>query len=761
MDLFSPASLRAYLAAFRIKSLLTLFSFLGTSFVCADSPRALPEGQIPKDKRLGEPRTLHDYFPFTQVSSTGEWAERQEQIKRRIKVSAGLWPMPEKTPLNAVVHGKKDMGDYSVEKVYFESLPGHFVTGNLYRPAGDSLKNGVKNGKRPGALCPHGHWKDARFYDLDKKQRKQLIAIGAERFESGAQNHYQARCVQLARMGLVVFQYDMLGNSDSNQFLEHRRGPRDKMNNPEPGKWGFVSPQAEAHLQTNFGLQTWNSVRAMDFLLDQDQIDSKRILVTGASGGATQTMMISAIDERVGAAFPAVMVSTAMQGGCTGENGFYLRIGQGNIDIAAAVAPRPLAITAADDWTIELKEKGVPDLMKLYELAGAKGKFEAHINTWFKHNYNHLSRTQMYNFVNKHFQLGLESPVLERDFTVLLKPDLSVWDENHPAPKITGDDHERAVCKWWTDDSAKQIGPLLAPKNKADLTKAKEVIGGALDIMIGRNLPPAEDVSFDLKGKREKPGYMEMTGLVKNNKHNEIIPAAFAHPENWNGKIVIWLFPDGKSGMFRADGKLKDGVQKLVDAGVGVMSADLFRQGEFLKPGEKSSENPRVQYPGNTDKPDQQWRMSGVYNYGYNDSLFSRRVHDILTCVSFVTNYEKLDVKSIDLVGLEGAGQWVAAATAVAGPAIDHTVAVTDGFRFSELSSSFDQNFLPGASKYGGIAAFFTLSAPQKLWIQDKDKKLQNMVKATYGAAEAPDALTLYVGDKGKAQADWMNFLQK
>ncbi len=133
----------------------------------AEPPRIFSPGQLPKDKRLSEPRTLHDYFPFTQVSSTAEWAHRQEQIKRRIKVSAGLWPMPEKTPLNAVVHGKKEMGDYSVEKVYFESLPGHFVTGNLYRPSGDSLKNGVKNGKRPGALCPHGHWENARFYDLD------------------------------------------------------------------------------------------------------------------------------------------------------------------------------------------------------------------------------------------------------------------------------------------------------------------------------------------------------------------------------------------------------------------------------------------------------------------------------------------------------------------------------------------------------------------------------------------------------------------
>ena len=360
MNIIPPTPACSRFALFQFAVLFAIFSPPIVPATWADGLRVLPEGQLPKDSRLGEPRTLNNYFPFTQVDSTGAWAKRQEQIKRRIKVVAGLWPMPEKTPLNAVVHGKKDMGDYTVGKVYFESLPGHFVTGNLYRPAGDSLKNGVKNGKRPGALCPHGHWKDARFYDLDEKKRLALIEIGAERFDSGARNHYQARCVQLARMGLVVFQYDMIGNSDSNQFLEHRRGPRDKMNNPEPGKWGFVSPQAEARLQTNFGLQTWNSVRAMDFLLELDKVDSKRILVTGASGGAAQTMMISAIDERVAASFPAVMVSTAMQGGCTGENGFYLRIGQGNIGIAAVVAPRPLGLTAADDWTVELEKRASP-----------------------------------------------------------------------------------------------------------------------------------------------------------------------------------------------------------------------------------------------------------------------------------------------------------------------------------------------------------------------------------------------------------------
>jgi hypothetical protein len=250
-----------------------------------------------------------------------------------------------------------------------------------------------------------------------------------------------------------------------------------------------------------------------------------------------------------------------------------------------------------------------------------------------------------------------------------------------------------------------------------------------------------------------------MSGLIHNRKHGEEIPAAFLQPEHWNGKIVLWVFPQGKAGLFQADGNPAAAVKQLVEAGVGVMGVDLFRQGEFLKPGEKTSDNPRVQYPGKTDKPDEQWRLSGVYFYGYNDSLFTRRVHDILTCVSFVRNYEKRKVKSLALIGLEGAGPWAVAVAAVAGPAIDQTIAVTNGFRFAKLDSSWDQHFLPGAAKYGDIGAFPVLTAPQKLWLLDSDATLRGQVQAAYTAAGAADGLTLYQGEKGKAQADWLRLL--
>src|SRR3954464_7467749 len=137
---------------------------IGVVFQMAEAagPRVLPEGKQPADARLAEPKDLNGYFPFTVAKNKEQWEKRAKEVRRRIAVAEGIWPEPEKTPLNAVVHGKIDRGDYTVEKVFFESVPGFFVTGNLYRPKNTS-------GKTPGVLFAHGHWNDGRFIDIGRQ----------------------------------------------------------------------------------------------------------------------------------------------------------------------------------------------------------------------------------------------------------------------------------------------------------------------------------------------------------------------------------------------------------------------------------------------------------------------------------------------------------------------------------------------------------------------------------------------------------------
>src|SRR5262245_30412320 len=368
---------------------------LATTARAADDPlRVIAPNQWPRDARLGKAKTLNDYFPMAVPTSKEAWETRRKELREQVLVANGLWPMPEKTPLKAVIHGKIDRDDYTIEKVYFASLPGHYVTGNLYRPkkAGDKLA---------GVLCPHGHWANGRFYDAGEGGAQAQIREKAEKTPEGAHYPLQARCAQLARMGCVVFHYDMVGYADSKP-IGHRLG--------------FTDGEAELRLQSFMGLQTWNSIRALDFLLSLPEVDPRRIGVTGASGGGTQTFILCAVDDRPTVAFPAVMVSTAMQGGCTCENCSYLRQDTGNIDLAGLFAPKPLAMSGANDWTIDIETKGLPELKKLYALYGAEDRVLAKCFPQFGHNYNQVSREVMYNWFNKHLQLGQKSPVVEKPF---------------------------------------------------------------------------------------------------------------------------------------------------------------------------------------------------------------------------------------------------------------------------------------------------------------------------------------------------------
>src|SRR5262249_37424811 len=143
-------------------------------------------------------------------------------------------------------------------------------------------------------------------------------------------------------------------------------------------------------------------------------VDPARIGVTGASGGGTQTFILCAVDDRPAVAFPAVMVSTAMQGGCICENCCYLRQGTGNVEFAALFCPKPLGMSAANDWTKEIEKKGLPELKALYRLYDAEDAVMAKTLLQFDHNYNQVSREVMYNWFNKHLKLGLAGPVAEK-----------------------------------------------------------------------------------------------------------------------------------------------------------------------------------------------------------------------------------------------------------------------------------------------------------------------------------------------------------
>ncbi|HEX8201874.1 MAG TPA: CocE/NonD family hydrolase, partial [Isosphaeraceae bacterium] len=277
-----------------VPALLALSTDPDADFAAAlDVARGRLDSTAPSaDPRRTAVRTNHEGAGFSAPETPHAWSDRARAVREQLLVTLGLWPMPPKTPLHPEVFGKVERDGYTIEKVLLETLPGFYLGGNLYRPAG-------ARGRVPAVLCPHGHWPDGR-----------------------TNPDVQARCIRWARLGCVVFLYDMVGYTDSKPFGHAFLTDRLR-------RWGLS-------LAT---LQTWNSLRAVDWLAARPDVDPTRIGCTGESGGGTQTFLLTAVDDRVRAAAPVVMVSDTFQGGCACENAAGLRLGTDNVEFAALAAP--------------------------------------------------------------------------------------------------------------------------------------------------------------------------------------------------------------------------------------------------------------------------------------------------------------------------------------------------------------------------------------------------------------------------------------
>jgi len=659
----------------------------------------------PADSRLhAKLRNLNDKDFFFHVPATKEeWQKRRQAVREQILVATGLWPLPVKTPLKPVIHGKIDRDEYTIEKVFFASYPGHYVSGNLYRPKASGVASAPRAHKLPGVLCPHGHWNNGRFYEANDKAAAAEIKQGAEKTTEGAKYPLQARCAQLARMGCIVFHYDMVGYADSTA-IEHRTG--------------FTDADAELRLQSFMGLQTWNSIRALDFLRSLPDVDPQRIGVTGASGGGTQTFILCAIDDRPTVAFPAVMVSTAMQGGCVCENCSHLRVGTGNIELAGLFAPKPLGMSGANDWTIDIERKGLPELKELYKLYGVEDRVLARCFPQFGHNYNQVSREVMYNWFNKHLKLGLAEPVVEKPFKPVPPKELSVYDESHPRPADTVD--AARLRQYMTEQSDKQIEALV-PKDETGLAEYRRIFGAALRAMIHDEYPVADQVEEIRQGEMEKhDGYSSRRFFLTRKGQNERIPALGLLPPEFDGTVVVWIHPRGKASLFQ-DGQLVPAAKHIIDRKSAILAVDVFGTGEL------SLEKPFAVDP----------KYAG-FTFGYNRTLLAERVHDILTATAFAKNYDK--VKTVHLVGFEKAGPWVLLARGLCGDVVARTAADGNDFRFDKVRTTDDEMMLPGALKYGGLPALAALAAPGELYVHnDRGTGSGQWLKAMYEAAGAKD----------------------
>lgn len=578
-------------------------------------------------------------YSFPQFKTRQEWESYREQLVQHILVANALVPMPEKCELRPRRFDKTVHADYAVEKVQFESYPGFYVTGNLYMPVG-------KTAPYPAVLNPHGHWKNGRLEDTDL-------------------NSGPGRCINLARQGYVVLNYDMVGYQDSKQV------PHTFAGTPHHQLWGI----------SLMGLQLWDSIRAIDFLLSLPEVDASRLACTGESGGGTQTFMITAIDSRIKVAAPVNMVSAHFQGGCLCENAPALRLSTFNVEIAAVTAPRPLLmVSTTGDWTKNNPRVEYPMIRTIYELYGAADRLHC-VQFNYPHNYNKDSREAVYAWFGR-WLLGQNdaTQLRETPFTADPKEKLRLFTDEEKAP---GDMTEEKLTAF-LQDHARTAMKKAWPKSAADVAGFRKTwLPVFQDVLAVKKVDAVDQQTI----REQKSGAAILTGLMLSVKgENHWIPATLWLPKKIRGAALI-VHPKGKG--FVANEQL-DLVRQLIRKGQAVLAIDVFDSGEHTS--SRLVRDPGLRYFTTFNRTDAQ-----------------ERIQDIVTAAAFLRQYP-----SLRLYGLQEAGAWSLLAAAVSD---DVDELIVDGENGAINSESFmlQNAFMPGLARYGGMHMAAALYAPRSL----------------------------------------------
>ncbi|MDQ1256093.1 MAG: hypothetical protein QG656_689 [Candidatus Hydrogenedentes bacterium] len=630
------------------------------------------------DRRAEVVRHTDTVFTMPEYDDVAEWEATKAKIARRILLSSGLWPLPEKTPLNAKIFDRITHDDYTVEKVYFEARPGLLVTGNLYRPIGP--------GPFPGVACPHGHWKNGRLENTD------VCSV-------------PGRCITMARMGCVVFTYDMEGYVDNQQFKAHAWvSNREKL-------WG-IHP---------FAVQLWAGIRVLDFLETLPEVDAERLACTGASGGGTQTFALMAVDPRVKVAAPVNMISCSMQGGCICENAPIIRLDNSNMEIGACQAPRPMMMIAATgDWTRETPRVEYPSIRGIYQLYGAEDRVES-VQIDAGHNYNKSSREAVYRFFGKWLlnegekYAGYTEPPFEVDADLRVFPD-GIPPEFPSSDKVIAQTIAANDAKW----------DAILPKSADEADAFRSQYGTSLALVLGTEIPEANDLVPERLDYEERGDYVVEKWILGRATVGDAVPALLYRAKDPKPQdTVLLVHGEGKAALADAvSGGPGPLVAGLMAQGKAVMAIDTFLIGEHHSPW----------------KPAQR-RTVGGFMDTFHLTDTGERVQDVLTALAYLRSRRDL-TDNVDVAGLGQAGMWCLLASAVDGRVM-HTVIDANQFDSENDEAWTETYYIPCIRAIGDIATAAALIAPCPLTVVNTGDAFKTAaIEQAYKAVGA-DTLTI------------------
>lgn len=534
---------------------------------------------------------------YEQVKTESDVASYQARVRGLLLEQLGQFP--ERTPLNAQVIDDLKGEGYRAEKLIYESQPKHFVTAVLFLP--------LTKGPFPAVLVPAGHSQNGKAAN-------------------------QRVCILLAQNGIAAMCYDPIGQGERIQLLDDKHKPQFRMTEEHTllGSTSMLVGRGTA------SYRIWDGMRSLDYLASRNDIDAKRLGVTGCSGGGTLSSYLMALDERVACAAPSCYLTSfprllATIGPQDAEQNIHAQIALGidHADYMLLRAPRPTLILASthDFFDIQGTWDSYRQAKRIYTRLGHPESVNL-IETDAKHGYPKLQREAMAHWMSR-WLLAKDQPITEAEFTTPSDAAVQCTPQGHvmllPGARSVTDLNVEVV------EQFRHVREKLW--RKENLPEALENVRKVAGI---RPLIELSQPAIRQAGTIERDGYT-IEKIVLEPEANLSLPAVLFKPAKFTGKKVLYVTSAGKQAAAAKDGPL----EKLARAGNLVLAVDVRGCGET----------------GTTSE--------GMWGGDWNDifvsyllgkSMMGMRTEDVLVAARYLNDLKPAEKPGVHLIGVGALG---------------------------------------------------------------------------------------------------------